>query len=184
MKLTTASLLVAVVACSGSDSTGPTTSTLQNDNFSSGNTPAFQGGFVSGEAAAVRLGPRTEAFTIKHIQFLFGGATGTDSVTLTIYQDAGATNPGTPLHSADYQITASDAAMQDVDVTGANIHVAANQTIRVAIGFQHTGLPGVAKDGAITNGRNLIFVSPGSWATAESAGIDGDFIIRAEISTP
>jgi len=184
MKLTTASLLVAVVACNGSDSTGPTTSTLQNDNFSSGNTPAFQGGFATGEAAAVRLGPRTEAFTIKHIQFLFGGATGTDSVTLTIYQDAGATNPGTPLHSADYQITASDAAMQDIDVSGANIHVAANQTIRVAIGFQHNGLPGVAKDGAITNGRNLIFVSPGNWATAESVGIDGDFVIRAEISTP
>jgi hypothetical protein len=176
-------LLLAVLAC-GSDSTSPVDSMLQNDNFSSGNTPAFQGGFATGEAAAVRLGPRTEAFTIKHIQFLFGGAAGTDSVTLTIYQDAGATNPGTPLHSADYQITASDAAMQDIDVSGANIHVAANQTIRVAIGFQHNGLPGVAKDGAITNGRNLIFVSPGNWATAESVGIDGDFVIRAEISTP
>jgi len=176
-------LLLAVLAC-GSDSTSPVDSMLQNDNFSSGNTPAFQGGFATGEAAAVRLGPRTEAFTIKHIQFLFGGATGTDSVTLTIYQDAGATNPGTPLHSAGYQITASDAAMQNIDVTGANIHIAANQTIRVAIGFHHNGLPGVAKDGAITNARNLIFVSPGNWATAESVGIDGDFIIRAEISTP
>ena len=183
MKLTPCLLLV-VLACSGSDSTGPTTSTLQNDDFSSGNTPAFQGGFVTGEAAAVRLGPPTSAFTIRHIQFLFGGATGSKTITLTIYQDAGALSPGTPIHTHDYALTASDAAMQDIDLTGDNVHVGANQTIRVAIAFQHDGLPGVAKDGAITNGRNLVLANPGGWTAAETLGVNGDFIIRAEISTP
>lgn len=183
MKLKTAALVGMVMACGGSDSTGPTISTLQNDNFSNG-TPAWQGGFVADEAAAARLGPRTEAFTIRHVQFLYGGAAGTDTVTLTIYQDAGALNPGTPIHSADYALVASDNAMQDIDLTGANVHVAANRTIRVAITFDHNGLPSVAIDGALTSGRNLILANPGGWTASETVAINGDFIIRAEISTP
>ena len=183
MKLKTAALAGMVLACGGSDSTGPTNSTLQNDDYTSG-TPAWQAGFVSGEAAAVRLGPQSAAYTILHVRFLYGGAVATDSITLTIYQDAGNVTPGTPIHTHDYQLTASDNAMQDLDLTAANVQVAANQTIRVAITFKHDGLPGVAKDGAITNGRNLILASGTGWVTAESVGINGDFIIRADISTP
>lgn len=183
MKLKTTALVGMVLACGGSDSTGPTNSTLQNDDYSSG-TPAWQAGFVTGEAAAVRLGPQSAAFTIRHVQFLYGGAVATDTITLTIYQDAGNLTPGTPIHSADYQLTASDNAMQSIDLTGANLHVAANQTIRVSIAFKHDGLPGVAKDGAITNGRNLILASGTGWVAAETVGINGDFIIRADISTP
>lgn len=171
------------LAC-GSDSSGPTTSVLQNDNFTSGGSPAFQGGFANGEAAAVRLGPQSAAFTIRKVFLLFGGDPATQTVTLTIYQDGDSLNPGTPLFSNDYSLTGSSSAMQEIDLTGEDIHVTANQRIRVAVGFHHVGLPSVAIDAAITSARNLIDANPGGWTLAETALLNGDFIIRAEISTP
>jgi hypothetical protein len=178
--------LALALAC-GSDSTGgggaPVISTLQNDDFSSG-SPAFQSGFVTGEAAAVRLGPESQAYTIRKLLLLFGGDTATKTVTLTIYADGGSTNPGTVLHSADYSLTGSDAAFREIVLTSLNIHVAANQQVRVAVAFQHSGVPSVALDAARTTGRNLVNVSGSGWTTAETLGLAGDFIIRAEISTP
>jgi hypothetical protein len=173
--------LALVLGC-GSDSTGPTISTLQNDDFTSGGSPTFQAGFVTGEAAAARLGPQSAAFTVRKVRFLFGGATTTKTVTLTIYQDGDSTNPGAVLHSADYSLTGSNSAFQEIDLTGQNIHVAATQKIRVAILFQHDGAPSVAIDGARTASRNFIY--SGGWITTESVSLNGDFIIRAEISTP
>ena len=185
MRYVLASLVLVGLAC-GKDSTGaPTISTLQNDNFTSGGAaPTFVAAFDSGEAAAVRLGPQGSAFTIRKVLFIFGGAVTAQTVTLTIYNDANTANPSTPLYDNDYALTPSDAAMQEIDLTGANIHVAAGQMIRVALAFHHVGLPSVAKDGAITNTRNWMFINPGGWTAAETVGIDGDFIIRVEISTP
>jgi len=176
--------LVMALACGGSDSSGPPViSTLQNDDFSGG-SPTFEAGFVSGDAAAARLGPQTAGFTIRKVQFLFGGDTATKTFTLTIYADSGTTNPGAVLHSADYSRKGSNSAMQEIDLSSLNLHVAAQQTIRVAIAFQHDGVPSVAIDGARTASRNLINANPTGWTTAEALGINGDFIIRTEISTP
>jgi hypothetical protein len=184
MQRVLASLLLATVAC-GSDSSGPTTSTLQNDDFTSGGSSAtFVAGFGTGEAAAARLGPKTAAFTIHRVEFFFGGSSTPHTVTLTIYQDGDSVNPGTPIYSHDYPLTPSDASFQAIDLTGQDLHVAANQKIRVAITFSHNGLPSVARDGALTPARNLLFLNPGGWVTAESVGVPGDFIIRTEISTP
>jgi hypothetical protein len=178
--------LALALAC-GSDSTGgggaPVISTLQNDDFSSG-SPTFPSGFATGEAAAVRLGPRSKAYTIRKVLLLFGGDTATKTVTLTIYDDGGSTNPGTVLHSADYSLQGSDAAFREIVLTSLNIHVAANQQVRVAVAFQHSGVPSVATDAALTTGRNLINASGIGWTTAESVALSGDFVIRAEISTP
>ena len=185
-KWTALASLVVLLGC-GSDSTGPPViSTLQNDNFTSGGTPGFQGGFQTGEAAAVRLGPRNAGFTLNKVEFLFGGGgdTTTKTITLTVYSDSGGDNPGAVLHSADYVRKASDQAMQEIDVTSLNLHVAAHQTIRVAIGFQHTGFPSVAIDGARTADRNLMNLNIGGWTAGETVGLSGDFIIRAEIATP
>lgn len=184
MRYVLASLVLVGVAC-GSDSTGPTISTLQNDNFTSGGAaPTFVSGFVSGEAAAVRLGPQGAGYTIRKVLFLFGGNATGQTVTLTIYNDAGATNPGSVVYDSAYAITPSDAAFQQIDLTGENVHIASGQMIRVALAFTHNGLPNVAKDGAITNTRNLILANPGGWTAAETLGVNGDFIIRLEISTP
>jgi len=177
---------VALALACGSDATGsgaPVISTLQNDDYASG-SPSFQGGFVTGDAAAVRLGPQSLAYTLRKVVLLFGGDTATKTVTVTIYNDSGLTNPGGVLHSADYVLTGSNAAFREIVLTGLNLHIAANHQIRVAVAFQHDGLPSVALDTARTNGRNLVNVSGGGWTTAETLGLSGDFIIRAEISTP
>jgi hypothetical protein len=177
--------LALALAC-GSDSTGsgaPVISTLQNDDFTSG-SPSFQSGFMTGEAAAVRLGPQSQAYTIRKVLLLFGGDTATKTVTLTIYNDSGSTTPGAVVHSADYALTGSAAAFREIVLTSLNIHVAANQQIRVSVAFQHSGLPSVALDAARTAGRNLLNISGSGWTTAETVGLAGDFIIRAEISTP
>lgn len=176
--------VVLGIAC-GSDATGgaPVISTLQNDNFTSG-APSFQSGFDSAEAAAVRLGPQGAAYTIRKVQLLFGGDTATKTVTLTIYEDAGTANPGTVLYSSGYSIKGSNSAFHEIDLTGQNIHVAANHTIRVSVAFGHVGVPSVATDASLSANRNLIYVNPTGWARADDLAMPGDFIIRAEISTP
>lgn len=180
----TTALLFLALACGSDSSTGPVTSILQNDNFTGGSAPGFQGGFVTTEAAAVRLGPQSAGYTISKVILMFGGDTATKTVTLTIYQDGDTLNPGAVLHSADYSLKGSDAALREINLASQNIHVNANQKIRVAVRFQHTGLPSVAVDGAITAGRNLIDPEPGGWIASETLSVTGDFIIRAEISTP
>ena len=177
-------MLALALGCS-KDSTGaPVISTLQNDNFTSGDTPNFQLGFQTGEAAAVRLGPQNAAYTVRRVIFFFGGDTATKTVTVTIYQDGDTLNPGTLLFSNDYSKKGASAALQEIDLTAQDIHVAAHQRIRVAVTFHHDGVPSVATDGAITATRNLANVGPGQWALGETLGFNGDFIIRAEISTP
>lgn len=174
-------VLVALTAC-GSSTSPPTVSTLQNDGYT-GSGAVFQGGFVTGEAGAAVLGPQTKAFTLRKVLFLFGGAATAQTVTLTIYTDVGTDPPGASLYSHDYALTPSDAALQTIDLTAQNITVAAGQTIRVAVLFQHSGAPSIARDGdGITASRNFIFSSP-TWSKSETLGVTGDWIIRAEIAT-
>jgi len=172
-------LFVAAAACGSS--TGPTTSILKNDGYASG-APSFQNGFLTGDAAAVVLGPQSSGFTVKRVLFLFGGADTAETVTLTIYADAGTDNPGAVLSSHDYVVTPSNAALREIDVTAQNVVVDAGHSIRVALFFHHDALPCIAKDGdGITASRNYIYSA--GWLKAESAGVTGDFVIRAEVVT-
>ncbi len=172
-------LFVTLAACESA--TGPTMSTLQNDGYVSG-AVSFQSAFNAGEAGAVVLGPQSSAFTVRKIDFLFGGADTAEVITLTIYADAGTDNPGTVLYSHDYTLTPSNAAFQQIDLTTQNISVDAGQKIRVAVFLQHANLPSIAIDGnGISTGRNYIYSA--GWIKAETAGITGDWIIRAEIAT-
>jgi hypothetical protein len=181
LRLSVALALVALACEAGT--TGPVTSTLQNDDYDGG-TLAYQAGFATGEAVSVRLGPRPAAFKIDRLQFIFGGAATPQTVTLTIYEDAGTANPGTPLYSGDYELTPSDVAYQEIELAVENIVVAANALVRIAFFFQHDGFPTIGHDAGITAAKNLLFTDPGGWVTAESALLPGDFIIRARITTP
>lgn len=173
-------LLIALAACGSA--TGPTMSTLKNDAFVSG-VATFVSAFASGEGAAAKLGPQSNDFTVRSVQFLFGGSDTAKTVTLTIYDDVGNDAPGAVLYSHDYPLTPSNAGFQQIDLTAQHIAVASGHSIRVAVFFQHDGLPSVAKDGdGINSSRNYIF-STGGWVKAESVGINGDFIIRAEIES-
>ena len=171
-------LMIALTACGSA--TGPTISILKNDGFVSG-APAFQAGFSAGEGAAVVLGPETSAFAVRSVEFLFGGSDTAKTITLAIWVDLGHDTPGSELYSHDYLVTPSNSAFRQIDLTAQNITVASGQKIRVAIFVQHTGLPGVAKDGdGNTPTRNYVY-SSSTWSPFESLGGDGDYIIRATI---
>ena len=157
--------------------------TLQNDGYSSGQNAVFQGGFVSGEIGAVRLSPPGPfPMQIKQVLFLFGGATGQIQILLRIYDDSdGTLNPGNELFSNTYLVTASNTAMQSIDLTTENLII--NGDIRVGIEMVDGGFPSIARDddGGITSGVNFIWSTP-SWVTAETFGVTGDWIIRAVVT--
>ena len=159
------------------------TVTLQNDSFVSGGSVGCQGGFANGEMSGVTLGPVTNGFRVQNIQFVFGGAQTLVTVTLHIYLDGGGTNPGTELYHGDYQITGADDSMQQIDVSSQNIVVPAGSSIRVALEVQHDGAPGICRDmDGIHAGRNWIYSSP-TWYDSQSLGVQGDWIMRAEVDT-
>jgi len=154
---------------------------LRNDGFESGNAVAFQGGFTAGEmVAATLVSPCTPAGLLS-VRLLYGGAGGTRTITLHVYDDtAVTTSPGTQLHEADYLLTASDTDFNDIGLVGDNVTVPAR--FRVAIQFQDDGLPSVARDqdGTITADRNFVYTG-GQWFQSSTFLIPTDWIIRAEV---
>jgi MYXO-CTERM domain-containing protein len=143
---------------------------------------AFQGGFVTGEMGAVVLVPSgTGPYQVVKVRLLFGAGTTTQDVTLRIYTDTGETTPGTQVFTADYTLTASDSAFNEIDLTADSVLVPGN--FRVAVEFQHDGMPSIARDtdGTIAASRNFIFGIPGGWFQSSLAGVTGDWIIRADV---
>src|SRR5687767_14939760 len=118
---------------------------LKNDGFMDNDNVGFQSGFVTGEIGAVRLNPGGAGLQVQYVRFLFGGATGTRTITLHIWDDqAGGANPGTEIFSGDYDVTASDSAMQEIDLRADNVFVLGE--FRVGIELQHNGTPSLARD--------------------------------------
>jgi hypothetical protein len=157
-------------------------SEVRNDGWTSGGAAGFQVGFVSGEIAAVRLSPAGPfPCTVDRIRFLFGGASGTRTVKLHIWDDAAMIDqPGAELHSGNYQVTASNGALQEIALGGALPSVSG--PFRVGIEFTHSGAPSVARDDdGITVARNFVKAQGIGWVRAESLGVSGDWIIRAEM---
>lgn len=174
-------LLVALAACGSS--TGPGITILKNDSYTTG-TLTFAAGFSAGEAAAVRLGPVSTGFTVRKVRFIFGGAAPVDSFNLIISADAGTDNPGSVLYAHVYTVTPSNAAIQEIDVSAQNITVPANQMIRIAFFFKDAGVPSVAPDlDGLTADRNFVYAIGPGWTKAVTAGVTGDWIIRAEVVT-
>jgi hypothetical protein len=161
---------------------------LQYDSFATGHAVSFQGGFVTGERAAVHFmpaGPFPKMIT--KVQFLFGGAVGTKTITLRIWRDTtGMAAPGTQIFSSGYVVVASDTEMQEIDLSGEAISVYG--PFRVGIQFQHDGLPSIAQDqdATIYGGVHWIYwkLGPGSftWYDWSMVGGQGDLIIRAGVA--
>ena len=180
--------VLTLAACGGGGAgdggVGPgVTYSLRNDGFAVTGA-AFQAGFVTGEEAAVTLGPVPRGFQVKLVRFLYGGAATARTVTLKIYGETGTATPGTLLHSADFFVTPSDTAIQELDITGSNVTLPAG-SVRVSILFQDGGLPSVATDGdGITPNRNwAATAAPAGWYASSDLGVAGDWIIRAEVET-
>lgn len=157
--------------------------TLQNDGFVDNQSVGFQAGFVAGEIGASRFDPPQPGVQVLSVQLLFGGAATTQTVTVHVWDDSnGVTNPGAELYSGDFQMTGSNTALQEIDLSAENIQVPG--TFRVGIEFQHSGLPSIARDddGNIQAGRNFIFASDNNWYGSAALGLAGDWIIRAIVT--
>jgi Cys-rich repeat protein len=156
---------------------------LKNDSFSGNGGVPFQVGFVAGEAAASRFLAPAPGRQLLRVQFIFGGASGTKSVTLKVFDDSSSTtSPGAELFSGDYDVTASDSALQQIDLTTDNVVVP--QQFRVALFWQHDNLPSIGRDtDGIKANKNFIFtIPPSAWSRSEDVGLQGDWILRAFIS--
>lgn len=154
--------------------------TLQNDGFVAGDAAGFQAGFVAGEEGAVELTPPSaNPWKLDNVQFLFGGAVATQTVTLNIYADSAGADPGAVLFTADYQVTGADNALSEIDLGADNVVVTGD--FRVGIAFQHAGLPSIARDddGSIAATKNFIEVDGIGWVQSNLVGLTGDWVIRA-----
>jgi hypothetical protein len=156
---------------------------LSNDGFPTDGA-AFQSVFVSGEMAASTLGPVSAESFLDRIELLYGPADDPDSVTVRVYPDGGSAVPGTEIFFGTVGLTPADSEILRIELAGEGIVVPAGN-VRVAIEFGHNGLPCVARDSdaTIQAGRNWIY-SKGSWFSSESAGLTGDWVIRAVITVP
>jgi hypothetical protein len=162
------------------------TEVLQNDGWSSGQSVAFQGGFVSGEIGAVRLVPTVACpCQVEKVSLLFGGAASTHMVSIQFWDDPGTFNdPGAPIGLPfDVSLTGADDVLQEVTL-GDDVIV--NGPFRVGIEFVHDGLPSIARDsdGTIASNRNFICASFGAdcvWFRSSTFGVSGDWVIRATI---
>ena len=177
---------VAVVAslCAGA-ATAQAQLTLQNDGFVSGGTAGAQGGFVAGEIGASSFVAPSAGRTLQQVVLFFGGAAGTQTVTLHVWDDTAATTaPGAMLFEGDFQVMASDQNLSSLDVSAMNVVVPAR--FRVGIEFQHAGYPSIARDAdGLTPNRNFLYGNLGlgtEWYASATAQVPGDWIIRAVVS--
>jgi hypothetical protein len=156
---------------------------LQLDGWTSGQVAVFQGGFVSGETAAVRLVPTGPCpCKVDEVRFLFGGGAGTHDVTIRIWNDTALTTaPGTELHAETVTLTGTEEFVQVVDLRAANVMVSG--AFRVGLEFTHGGYPSVARDndGSIAFSANFIEADGFGWVPSWLLGLTGDWIIRAVV---
>lgn len=156
---------------------------LQNDGFVTGMAAGFQAGFVAGEIGAVRLDPPAGGpYQLTAVTLLFGGATTTQNVTLTVWNDVGADNPGAMLYEGDWTLTGANDAFSVIDLSAESIFVSG--PFRVGITFQHNGLPSIARDadGTINAAYNFILAQGFGWVQSNLLGLTGDWVIRATIN--
>jgi hypothetical protein len=153
---------------------------LKNDAFVSGGDAVFMGGFVIGEIGASRFVPAGPC-TITKLQLLFGGAATSQTVTVHIYDDSGEVDtPGSELMAPiDVQMTGSDSALQEVDLTTLG-QITTTGPFRVGFEWQHASYPSIARDGDGNTypDRNFIHTQAG-WTRSAASGVTGDWVIRA-----
>jgi hypothetical protein len=159
---------------------------LANDSFIGIGSVACQIGFVEGESAAARLtaDPGDYPYLVRKVRMLICPASTSGFVILKIYEDnTGTVLPGPLIYEEIVQVTGSDDALNEVDLSLAGIIIPSG-SVRVELEWFQDSPPGVANDldGIVTN-ANYIFAVPGGWFYASQLGVTGDWIIRLEIET-
>lgn len=155
---------------------------LANDGYVEGvGTAGFQAGFVAGEMFAARFTP-TAPGELTRIRMLFGGAPGLSTVTVHVWEDTGALEPGAEVYTGDFEVSRDDIGLQVLELTGLGVLVAG--PFRVGVEVHAGGLPSIARDddGTITAASNLAFLTPGGWMLSTAIGLMGDWILRATVT--
>ena len=159
---------------------------LANDGFTDGGEVGFQMGFVAGEIAAARFVP-TGPCQVTKVRLLFGGSTSTETVIVHVWDDSSETlAPGAELmEPTEVELTGSNSAWQEIDLTALEIPVVASGPFRVGIEFQHSGVPSAARDadGLDFPNRNFIREATIGWQQSQLFGVPGDWVIRAFVTS-
>ena len=156
---------------------------VKNDSWPPSLVAHFQGGFVAGETAAVRLVPPGPCpCSVDLASVLIGGAPGFADIGLRIWDDAGLTDdPGSLLFSHDYELEAAGATLNLIPLGLEEITV--NGPFRLGFEMLDGGLPAVARDDdGITAGVNFIDDESDGWVESSTKGLAGDWIMRALVT--
>jgi hypothetical protein len=164
---------------------------LSNDSFSGIGSVSCQVGFVEAESAAVKLtaDPGDYPYQILKVRMHICPASTSGNIVLRLSEDnTGTVLPGPVLYQEIVQITGSDDALNEINLSANNIIVASG-SVRVELEWLQDSPPGVSNDldGFVPN-SNYIYAwidPPGfwSWFYANQLGVTGDWIIRMEIET-
>ena len=156
---------------------------LKNDSWPPSLAAHFQGGFVAGEVAAVRLTPPGPCpCVLNGVSVLIGGAQGSADFGLRIWDDAALTDdPGGLIYQQDLELTAANAAYNIIPLALEEIIV--NGPFRLGFEMLSPGFPSVARDDdGITPAVNFIDEDTLGWVESGSQGLLGDWIMRAAVT--
>ena len=172
-------LLLSVMALLPTNAAG--VENLRNDSWEPGDSAFFQGGFVADEIAAARLEPTGPCpCQVRSVTFLYGGAATQRLVTVVIWDDNGSTAPGAVLFGKEYLLTGSG-DLQSIDLSAEGVLV--DGPFRLGLRFTAAGPPAAATDddATIDPNRNFALLDGVGWVTGVSAGLSGDWILRATV---
>lgn len=155
----------------------------QLDNYTVGSSKTFRAGFVQNEEAVVVLGRKDVSYRVNKIMFMFGGQVDTQFLKVKIYRDKedGDSQPGSLLYEGNHSVPADNENLHTIDIRASNVTVTGGGSIRVALHFDHNGLPSAAYDANMDHPDKNLMNNDGIWVKSNVWQIDGDWIIRAEI---
>jgi len=181
--------LLLLVSLAGGAPAGAVVKELSNDGFAGAGNVTCVMGFAEAESAAAKLtaDPGDYPYEIKKVRMLICPEPTSGFVILRIYEDdTGTVVPGPLLYEEIVQVTASDIALNEVDLSLQGI-VISSGSVRVELEWYQASPPGpgLARDNdGFTPNVNYVYVNPpGVWVYADAVGVMGDWIIRMEIET-
>ncbi len=164
---------------------------LINDDFESGDTAAFQGGFGAGECWGVSYVPDAGDYPLqlRHVDTLIGGTGGHGLFTVDFYEGS-STNPNQASHidGSYLYITGSNTSFNRIDLTDPKLKMTLptidSGNIIVSICTDNGGYPAIARDvgGLDYADRNWIYAH-GTWWQANLLLVYGDWIQRLCVET-
>ncbi len=164
---------------------------LANDDFVSGDTAGFQGGFVDGECWGVVYVPDSGdyPFEMMAVDALIGGTTGYAFFDIEFYELTGSDlNNASSLGSSYLALTGSNHSFNRVDLTdhklGVSLPTVSSGNVAVAMCLSgHSGYPAIARDVGLAHADRNYILAHGMWWQSNLLGLTGDWIQRLCIET-